>query len=135
MSEERRPQLGDFLYFREAQTGIRKESKRVKFAGHAFGMWVGVVPHFHKEPKDLDIFSMMGSLGWLTFDDVGEFLGPEAGNKVVEMYVKKYSAPPPPTIESERAAGAIADAALVKAAELAEVPPSQILDAHGKPLE
>lgn len=109
MTTPRPPQIGDGLFFKEAFTSTKRNATRLQFKGHAVGIWLGVVPHFAKEPQGTDLFKMMGSIGWLTFDDVGEFLGPEAGAKVVEMFSQKYSAPTPPTLEGEKAATDLTD--------------------------
>lgn len=109
-------QKGDCVYFKEAQLGTRKDSQRVQFKGHGFAMMLGIIPHFGKEPAPEDLFRIMGSIGFVTFDDVAELLGAEQGTLCVAKYEAKYALRPP-TIAGEKAASDVASGALYKANE------------------
>lgn len=123
-------QMGDCVFFQKAKLGTQRGALEVQFKGHGFGMMLGIIPHFGKQPQALDLFVIMGKVGFVTFDDVGEFLGPELATKVLEGFHKKYGLAQP-TEEDKKKAAEIAEGALQTASELSAVEPSKIVDAHG----
>lgn len=109
---------GDCVYFKSAKRATHHKAESKMFRGHGVGILLGELP---PAGRDLDIqtlFRLMGVVGFLTFDDVAEFLGKELGEKCVKDFEKKYYA---------------ATEKNLKAA--AKAKPLELIDAHGKPLE
>lgn len=123
---------GTCVFFKEFQTTAhpRKHSKlRFKYLG--FGVLLGNVPPFGKGPTTGDLYRSLGAIGYISFDDVGEFLGAEMGAKCVEEFEKKYT-PKPPT----NADAATDPAAVVPQGKIAEVLDQvQTDDGAGKQVE
>lgn len=142
-------QNGQCVFFNEFQTGAHRKSTRVKVKNLAFGVLLGAIPPFGRDPSTGDLYRAMGAIGYCSFDDVAEFLGAELGQKCVEMFEKKYLTPVDPKIVPPPDDGAgkqvegemlrtysekekltqegVAD--LLDKVEATE--PSRILDAHG----
>lgn len=98
---------GDVVFFKKAKKSTKRTSPEIGFKGHAFGVLLGHVPPFAKDPPPEHLLRLMGTIGFLTFDNVAEFLGDEAGQKCVKAFEDKYYgkeaqdaapevAPPPP---------------------------------------
>lgn len=81
---------GDIAFFKEARKGVRKSSPGAKTQGHFFGVVLGVVPPFQKEPPGDQLLSLMGHAGFCSFDDVGKFLGNKAGAKLLAAFEMRY---------------------------------------------
>ena len=108
---------GDVVFFKKAKKATKRNAMEVTFKGHAFGVMLGHVPPFAKDPTPDQLLRQMGAIGFMTFDDVAEFLGDDAGAKCVKMYEDKYygkeaqeaadqiAAPPPETSRLVDAAG------------------------------
>lgn len=93
---------GQVVFFKKSRAGSARKAPEVEYKGHGFGLMLGHVPPFQKDPPLEHILRILGSLGFLTFDDVGEFLGNEAGALVVKKYQEKYYGEA--TAEAEEAA-------------------------------
>lgn len=91
--QEMVPKMGDVIYFRSSKKEPRRNAKEVKYQGHGFGVFLGHVPQHAPSPTPDDLFRLMGSIGFLTFDDVAEFLGEEAATKCVQAYENKFYGP------------------------------------------
>jgi len=85
---------GDVIYFKKAKEHPTRKSIELEFKGHAFGILLGHVPPFAQEPPKDHVVRLLGSIGYLSFDDVGEFLGNEVGADVVKKFEEKYYAQP-----------------------------------------
>ncbi len=82
---------GDLVYFKRAKKESKRKSHEFEFKGLGFGVYLGALPPFGKEPDGSQIFRMMGAIGFLTFDDVAEFLGDdEHGATCVKKFEDKY---------------------------------------------
>ena len=137
-------QNGTCVFFKEFQTTAhpRKHSK-FRMKNLAFGVLLGDVPVFGKGPTTGDLFRSLGAIGYISFDDVGEFLGAEMGAKCVEEFEKKYTIPPKnlpvaddgtplvepsaPPLPQEKVAEILDEVA-------AEPEQSNIVDINGKPI-
>lgn len=92
---------GDIVYFKECRNGSRpKKSQGARFKGHGIGMFLGHVGPFEKDPSGEDCIKLVGACGFLTFDDVAEFLGDEQAKLCVDRYEKKYYTEKAPEVKS-----------------------------------
>jgi hypothetical protein len=82
--------MGNVVYFKEAAKGVAKSALRAKAQGHFFGILLGYVPPFQKEPPVSHMLRIMGEAGFLSFDDVGEILGDKVAAEVVRKFELKY---------------------------------------------
>lgn len=105
--------FGEVVFFREARRGTKRASPGAKFKGHGFAVLLGHVAPFQKEPTKLEILRCLGAIGFLSLDDVGDFLGDEAGAACLKKFQEKYYPPvilgadgkPMPEPEPERPPG------------------------------
>lgn len=123
---------GDCVFFQEFQTGAHRKSTRIKVKNLAFGVLLGAIPPFGKDPSPAQLYRCMGEIGYLSFDDVAEFLGAELGQKCVEAFEKKYYTPVnpqvvPPPLNQEGVADLLES--------VGEAEPSKLVDAHGGQLK
>jgi len=82
---------GDVVYFKKAKHSSKiKDKTEITFKGMGFGVLLGHVPPFQKDPPASHLLKLMGTIGFLTFDDVAEFLGDEMGSKCVKAFEDKY---------------------------------------------
>jgi hypothetical protein len=81
---------GDAVFFKKAKNGTKRSSVEIGFKGYGFGVFLGHVPPFQKDPPVEHLFRVLGTIGFLTFDNVAEFLGDEAAAKCVRLYEDKY---------------------------------------------
>lgn len=107
--------VGDVVYFKTGRRGTKKRDAEVKWNGHGCGVLLCHVPPFEKEPPPEHLIRLIGSIGFISFDDIGEFFGDEVGKATVAKFELKYYG-------RTGAPG-----------ELAKEPP-KILGADGKPL-
>lgn len=85
-------QPGDLIFFKKAKKETHRRAAEGAFKGHGFGVMLGHVPPFGKDPEPFMCVRLMGSIGYVSFDDIGEFLGNEIGAKVLAMFEAKYYA-------------------------------------------
>lgn len=109
-------QNGMVVYFDKCKRAPHRKSLELKFRGHGFGIMLGVVPEFKKEPNRETIISLLASVGFVLLDEVADFLGDEAAAKFTEEFYKKYENKPP---EEE---------------PVIEKPPSNLVGLDGQPL-
>lgn len=83
-------QNGDVVFFKTAKKGSHRKAAEVSFKGMGFGVLLGHVPPFQKDPPAEHLLRLMGTIGFLTFDDVAAFLGDEAAGKCVAAFHDKY---------------------------------------------
>ncbi len=81
---------GDFVFFKKAKRSSHRRSMEFRFEGHGMGIYIGEVPLFASDPPATEIFKLLGTVGLLTFDDIGEFLGPEMAADCVKKFEDKY---------------------------------------------
>jgi hypothetical protein len=112
---------GDVVFFKEAREGSGRKARTMKFKGHAFGVLLGHVPPFAKDPPPEHLLRLMGTIGFVSFDDVAAFLGDENAQKCVTMFEDKYY--------GKAAQDAAPEVAPEEAAQ-----PSGLLGADGQPM-
>lgn len=81
---------GDVVYFKKAKRFTKRGAPEATFKGHGFGVFLGHLPPLKKDVLAIDLMKLMGSIGFLTFDDVGEFLGEEVAADVIKKFEDKY---------------------------------------------
>lgn len=81
---------GDFVFFKKARRSSNPRQPEGAFKGHGFGILLGHVPPFAPDPPGEHLLRLMGSVGFLSFDDVGEFFGREMGVECVKKFEEKY---------------------------------------------
>jgi hypothetical protein len=118
---------GDIVFFQLAKKGSHRKSPVGKFNGHAYGLLLGHVPLFHKDPPMDQVMRQLGAVGYVRFDDIAEFLSEEQAAIVVQKFTDKYWGK-----EAEQKAKDV-DEALETAKEVAQETPSKILNAFGMP--
>ena len=93
--------MGDVLFFKQARRSTKRSAETGTFKGFGFGVYLGHVPPFAKDPDQGILRRLMGSIGYVLFDDVGEFLGNEAGAECVKKFEAKYYSPQGATDQPE----------------------------------
>ena len=81
---------GDVVFFKSAKKGSARKAPEGRFKGYGFGVLLGHVPPFQKDPPAAELLRLMGSIGFVSFDDVAEFLGNEFGAQCVTKFEDKY---------------------------------------------
>lgn len=120
---------GDAVFFKKGKKDTKRKSIEGTFKGYGFGVFLGHVPPFQKDPPLEHLMRLMGTIGFLTFDDVGEFLGTEHAAKCVQMYEDKYY----PKIEVKKAEETTEEKQIEMPKEL--IPPTPtLIGMDGKPL-
>lgn len=84
---------GDVVYFKECKNSSHRKAQGARFRGVGFGIFLGAVGPFEKDPKREDTIKLVGACGYLTFDDVADFLGDEAAKVCIEKFETKYYPP------------------------------------------
>lgn len=88
---------GDIIYVDQFKNAPR-DPLSVKFTkGRGMALLLGQHHDHVPVPTPHHLFMMMGKLGFLTFDDMIEFVGEEMAKQVVEKFEAKYYGP---TIEN-----------------------------------
>lgn len=82
--------IGDLVYMKIAKRGSKGEA--LQFAGHGVGVFIGHVAPFQKDFDALDAFRALGRFGFVSFDDLQEFLGPEQTKACIDKFDMKYFA-------------------------------------------
>lgn len=81
---------GDVVYFKTAKKSSARKSPIGTFEGHGFGVFLGHVANFQKDPTVDLVSRIMGASGYLSFDDIIEFLGQEKSVEVIRQFEDKY---------------------------------------------
>lgn len=84
---------GQIVYFKRAKRTTARREPEIEFKGQGFGVFLGHVPPFAQEPQKTDLLRMMGTIGFMSFDDIGEFFGPLIGVEAVKKFENKYYSP------------------------------------------
>lgn len=85
---------GDVVFFKRAKASSARKTPEVQFQGHGFAVLLGHVPPFQKDPPPEHLLRLLGTIGFMSFDDVGEFFGPEIGAEAVKKFEDKYYGKP-----------------------------------------
>lgn len=81
---------GDIVYFKEGKKGSSRKAHGARFKGHGIGVFLGHVGPFEKEPSADEAIKLIGACGYLSFDDVADFLGDEQAHICVKKYEERY---------------------------------------------
>jgi hypothetical protein len=82
---------GDVVYFKSCAREHGRRAKYIAFkGGTGFAVMLGIVPVNGSPPIEANLMMLMGSAGYMAFDDVANFLGDELGKKCVKMFEEKY---------------------------------------------
>lgn len=108
---------GMVVYFDEVKRAPHRKALKLKFRGHGFGIMLGVVPEFKKEPTRDQVVALLASVGFVLLDDVADFLGDEVAATFTEKFYVKYE-----TTKPEESA-------------IVEPEPSKLVGLNGQPLE
>lgn len=82
--------VGDLIFTQEFKKNSGRKSDRFKVKGHVFAIALGQLPPFAKDPPAEHLFRLMGTIGFLRFDEVADFLGDEMAKTCVEKFEAKY---------------------------------------------
>jgi hypothetical protein len=123
MSETKKLEPGTIVYFKRFKTSTKKGSLEIEVQGHCAGVVLGHVAPFVPDIPAEHALRIMGSAGFISFDDVIKFAGPEVGAHVVKRFKEVYHG------VTENVAEAIANDVVEETRGT-----SKILNAHGTPI-
>jgi len=126
---------GNLVYFKEIQTSSRpKNAVKAKFKGCGYGILLGYIPPFGKDRDLLGLISDLGAIGYVSFDDIAEFVSPEIGAEILkkfeEKYLKQAEVPPAP----ENPIGEAKVAAILDSVGMSDREGPRIVDRAGNPI-
>lgn len=81
---------GDIVFFRKAKRSSHRKSPEISFNGYGFAVMLGHVSLFQPDPPADHLLRLIGTIGFLSFDDVKNFLGDEAAASCVKKFEDKY---------------------------------------------
>ena len=81
---------GAVVYFKECRRGSTKKADAMRTKGYGFGVLLGVVPPFQKEPDGPTVLRLLASVGFVAVDEIIELLGKEAGDEFIRKFEQKY---------------------------------------------
>ncbi len=122
---------GDVVFFKRAKGSAHRRAPEAMFKGMGFGILLGHVPPFAQNPPAAYVIGQIGSIGYLSFDDVIEFLGDEAGATCVKKFEEKYL----PKVDPAQASLPLDAAPPATPDDDEEAAPSGIVGLDGKPIE
>lgn len=82
---------GNIVYFKKAKLSPFFSTQAHDFPGFGFGLLLGTVPENVGVPPALLVYRLLGSIGYIKFDDLEEFLGRQVVEDVVKKFETKYS--------------------------------------------
>jgi len=86
-------QPGDVVFFTRCKKSVTPGTLEVAFKdAHGFGVILGMIPKHQKDPTAHAAMQCMGSVGYLAFDDIAEFLGEEQMKVCMTKFEEKYYA-------------------------------------------
>jgi hypothetical protein len=68
---------GDIGFFKNCKRTTKHTSPELGFKGYGFGLFLGVVPAFGREPTVDEIMALLSKVGFISFDDIGRLMGAE----------------------------------------------------------
>lgn len=133
---------GTIVFFNKAKSSTKNTEPASQFKGHGFGILLGHVPTGAREPDIGHVLRVMGTLGFLSFDNVYEFLGKRLGDKVVKKFEAKFHGRIPPKrwwqLWKKKINPALTAPPVAKPTTPLPPPklvkPSGLVDARGKPI-
>lgn len=112
--------MGDVVFFRAVTPFPNSNEDIFVFKGIGFGILLGQLPvEFKGCPSKAQIIATLAALGFLTFDDLQEFIGSEGLKDVIKKLKEKYEPPKEMRKEPE---------------EMNAKPPSNLVGLDGRPL-
>lgn len=124
---------GDVVFFKKAKDSANRKAPEIMFKGHAFGVLLGHVPPFAKNPPASYVIAQLGSIGYISFDDIGEFLGEDVVKQLALKFEEKYT--PKPAEQPQQELPLDGDPAAAESSEPEVLRPSGLVGINGKPLE
>lgn len=126
---------GSIVYFKRAKETSSPRGKFVEFKGHGIGILLGHVPPFKQDCNLAQARCLLGMVGYITLDDVAEFLGKERMDECITKFQAKYYTPPPAVCTLHSPPDPACDVCLPPRTEEAPMPaPSNLVGIDGKPL-
>lgn len=88
---DRNLKAGDVIFFKECTREMKRDAMKIRFkGGTGFAVMLGVVPPNYPPPVEAHLMMLMGSAGYLSFDDVANFFGEAIGKECVKKFEEKY---------------------------------------------
>lgn len=84
------PNTGDIIYFKGAQNRPHRKADGCAFKGYGIGLFLGHVIPFQKAPDQHDALRLIGACGFISFDEILEFLGDEQAQLCIQKFEEKY---------------------------------------------
>lgn len=82
---------GMLVFFDAVKKTAHRKGLKMQFRnGQGFGILLGVLPQFGKEPTRHQLVALMGSVGFVLLDDVADFLGDEQAQIFTDKFLAKY---------------------------------------------
>lgn len=120
--------MGEIVFFRRCKRSSKRKAAEMELQGHGFGVFLGHVPPFVKDPEDWELLRMMGQAGFISFDDVRAFLGEETLKDLLTKFTKTYYGRNQEELMEE------AKSRIQAVKQLKEQKASGLVDASGKPV-
>jgi hypothetical protein len=82
---------GDIVFFKKVTRSTKRRDPEIAFkGGNGFGVMLGIVPPFGPEPTESILLMLLGSVGFVSFDDVKDFLGEDQMKICVDKFTERY---------------------------------------------
>jgi hypothetical protein len=81
---------GSVVYFRRCRPNSSRKSEEHTFKGNGVGLLLGDIPSFAPDVNGFALLKAMGTLGFISFDDVKAFLGDSAMSVCIKQFEEKY---------------------------------------------
>lgn len=81
---------GEIVFFKKAKASSHRTSPEFTYKGHGYGILLGNVIPFQKDPTTLEMIRTLGTTGFFSLNDIEDFLGTAARDTMVEKFTEKY---------------------------------------------
>lgn len=81
---------GDIVFFREAKRSSARTSPEIRLKGHGFAVFLGHIMPFAPDPAASQLTRIMGTAGYVSFDDVKKMYGEEFFADFVKKFDEKF---------------------------------------------
>lgn len=87
---------GDVVYFKRFSSEPNRRAQEITFKSNiqGFGIMLGTIQVGTPEPAARQLLAMVGEIGFVSFDDVKEFLGDAALQTLMAKFAMKYVGSP-----------------------------------------
>jgi hypothetical protein len=94
---------GDIAFFREIKLEPRRNAKDIKFTNgiFGFGLMLGAHAPGMAPLTENSFMTLMGQCGFLSFDNLKEFIGEEEMNICIKKFQDKYHPKVPPIVNGK----------------------------------